>query len=289
MNIALIGTFDSASLTDGYGQVRLAAIRAAIASHLDRAPMLRRVLRQTRLGQGRPVWIDAQRFRIEDHVVLVRPSAPSRTRTSSWHGPHAGRPSRSIAAARCGGWTWSGLPGGRIGVVIAVHHVVADGLRGVEMIGGLLDQAADEVVGPELQYRPEPQPTAAELVVDNVRNRIAALRRFRPGVIGRGLRAVGDVGRERARHAPATVLGGRSARADAWPSSGDRWSCARRRTPADARSTTCCSPLSAMACGTCSLRGVSVPTGWSCERRRRSVRCRSPRRNDGRPAAGRHR
>ena len=73
MNIALIGTFDSASLTNGHGQVRLAAIRAAIASHLDRAPMLRRVLRQTRLGQGRPVWIDAQRFRIEDHVVLVRP------------------------------------------------------------------------------------------------------------------------------------------------------------------------------------------------------------------------
>ena len=99
-----------------------------------------------------------------------------------------------------------GLPGGRIGVVIAVHHVVADGLRGVEMIGGLLDQA--EVVGPELQYQPEPQPTAAELVVDSVRNRIAALRRFRPGVFGRGLRVVGDVGRERARHAPATVLGG---------------------------------------------------------------------------------
>ena len=73
MNIALIGTFDSASLTDGDGQVRLEAIRAAIASHLDRALMLRRVLRQTRLGQGRPVRIDAQRFRIQDHVVLVRP------------------------------------------------------------------------------------------------------------------------------------------------------------------------------------------------------------------------
>ena len=140
------------------------------------------------------------------------------------------------------------------------------------MIGGLLDQAADEVVGPEPQYRPEPQPTAAELVVDNVRNRTAALRRFRPGVIGRGLRAVGDVGRERARHAPATVLGGRSARADAWPSSGDRWrSCAA----AHARGCTINDLL--LAAVSHGLRDmlvarVSVPTGWSCERRRRSVR-----------------
>lgn len=209
MNIALIGTFDSASLIEDDGQVRLEAIRAAIASHLDRAPMLRRVLRQTRLGQGRPVWIDAQRFRIQDHVVLVRPERAfvDEDEFLAWS---ARRSTIPLDRARP---LWRmdvvpGLPGGRIGVVIAVHHVVADGLRGVEMIGGLLDQAADEVVGPEPHYQPEPQPTAAELVVDNVRNRIAALRRFRPGVIGRGLRAVGDVGRERARHAPATVLGG---------------------------------------------------------------------------------
>ena len=153
MNIALIGTFDSASLTDGYGQVRLAAIRAAIASHLDRAPMLRRVLRQTRLGQGRPVWIDAQRFRIEDHVVLVRPERAFADEDEflAWS---ARRSTIPLDRARP---LWRmdvvpGLPGGRIGVVIAVHHVVADGLRGVEMIGGLLDQAADEIVVPKPQY-----------------------------------------------------------------------------------------------------------------------------------------
>lgn len=39
----------------------------------------------------------------------------------------------------------SGLPDGRVGLLVAVHHVVADGLRGVAMMTGLFDPTPEPV------------------------------------------------------------------------------------------------------------------------------------------------
>jgi diacylglycerol O-acyltransferase / wax synthase len=66
-----------------------------------------------------------------------------------------------------------GLPHGTVGMLLVVHHVMADGLRGIAMITGLLDRARDEPAEPDPWY-PAAAPTGAELAADNVRRRAHA-------------------------------------------------------------------------------------------------------------------
>lgn len=209
MNIALVGTIDAATLVDDDGDVRIERIRSAVAAHLDRAPMLRRVLRRTRPGQGRAVWIDAVEFSIDQHVVLADPGRrfADERQFLDWSAQETVRPldrSRPL-------WRISivpGLPDRRLGFVVVVHHVVADGLRGVEMIAGLLD--ADPSGSPMSSdpWQPARPPTATELVVDNLRARATAVRSLRPGRLRRRLGRLRELPAEITSRAPATVLTG---------------------------------------------------------------------------------
>ena len=110
-----------------------------------------------------------------------------------------------------------GLPGGRAAVLVVLHHVVADGLRGVAMIAALLDPAPDAMLpgvasdaedGATCWWRPEPPPAAMELVTDNVRDLADRIRRIRPATMPQRLRTLQAVSREQARHAPPTLLTG---------------------------------------------------------------------------------
>jgi diacylglycerol O-acyltransferase len=209
MNIALIAIFDGDALTGPGGLVRIAAIRSFIAARLDRAPMLRRVLLPTRPGQGRMAWIDAQHLGIGDHVVLA---APGRAFTGEddfvdWCAHRSVIPLDHTRPL----WRMDvipGLPGGRVGVLVVLHHVVADGLRGVATIAALLDPAPDGERGNVPEWRPEQPPTARELVTDNLRNQMRTIRRIRPARLAQQLRTLQAVSRELTRHAPPTSLTG---------------------------------------------------------------------------------
>lgn len=209
MNIALVGTLDAATLVDEGGGVSLALIRNFIAAHLAQAPMLRRVVRRTRPGQGRPVWIDAAEFSIDQHVVLAQPghAFADEQEFLDWCARETVRPldrSRPL-------WRISivpGLPDRRLGFLVVVHHVVADGLRGVAMIAGLLDvDPAGSAMAPA-PWRPTPPPSGADLVSDNLRARAATVRSFRPASLRRRLVALRGLRAELPSRAPATVLGG---------------------------------------------------------------------------------
>ena len=209
MNIALIAVFDGGPLTSPGGDVRLAAIRSFIAAGLDRAPMLRRTLLPTRPGQGRMAWIDAQRFDIGDHVVLAAPERPftSDDEFLDWCARRSVIPLDHTRPL----WRMDVIPGlaaGRVGVLMVMHHVLADGLRGVATIGALLDTAPGDGRNNPPGWRPEPPPTAVELVTDNLRTRVRAIRRARPGQLPQRLRALRAVSREQARYAPPTLLTG---------------------------------------------------------------------------------
>jgi diacylglycerol O-acyltransferase / wax synthase len=189
--------------------VRLAAIRSFIAARLDRAPTLRRVLLPTRPGQGRMAWIDAQHLDIGDHVVLAAPKRPftSDEEFLDWCARRSVIPLNRTRPL----WRMDvipGLPGGRVGMLMVLHHVVADGLRGVATIAALLVPAATGEHGNAPGWRPEPPPAAIELMTDNLRARVRAIGRTRPGQLPERLRALRAVSREHARHAPSTQLTG---------------------------------------------------------------------------------
>ena len=209
MNIALMGTIDAEPLVDANGEVALELVRSFIAAHLADAPMLRRVLRYTRPGQGRAVWIDAGDFRIEQHVVLAPPEHPFSEEQDflDWCAQETLRPlDRSRPLWRLA--VVPGLPNRRVGFLVVVHHVVADGLRGVAMIASLLDADPTESTSSSASWRPAPPPTAAELVVDNLRAWAASLRSLRPARLQRRLAALRGLRSEIPSRAPATVLSG---------------------------------------------------------------------------------
>jgi len=148
MNIALIGVVEGSPLMGPDGAIALDRVRSFVEARLPRAPMLRRILRPTRLGQGTPAWIDAPRFDVSEHVVLAQADGPLTTEDDflGWCALRSLIPFDRTRPL----WRLDlipGLPGGRVGLVLVLHHVVADGLRGVALVASLLDPTPDDVAG----------------------------------------------------------------------------------------------------------------------------------------------
>jgi diacylglycerol O-acyltransferase len=213
MNIALVGVLDRATPA-GPGCVDastvVASLRAAVEANLHRAPMLRRVLHETKLIEGTPVWVDDPALDLTRHVVLARPDDVALLDEESFFAWCAGRSAMPLERSRP---LWRmdvvpGLPGGRVGVLLVLHHVVADGVRGVALISSLLDRVPGQAGGTVPEWQPEPPPTRADLVRDNLGRRVAAVRRVRPSSLRRSVHALRALAREQGGAAPVTFLGG---------------------------------------------------------------------------------
>jgi diacylglycerol O-acyltransferase / wax synthase len=208
MNIALIGAVEGSPLIGLDGSIALDRIRSFVEARLPRAPMLLRTLRPTLLGQGTPAWIDAPHFDVSEHVALAPADRPLTTEEDflSWCAR------RSLIPLNRTRPLWRldlipGLPGGRVGLVLVLHHVVADGLRGVALVSSLLDLTPDDAVD-DVAWWPRPAPTGLELTSDNLRRRWDAIRRFRPSRLRRSARTLRALSHASGGSAPATSLTG---------------------------------------------------------------------------------
>lgn len=108
------------------------------------------------LGIAHPTWVDVPRFRPREHarsLTLLAPGTIDQLRAVV--GSIAAVPldrSRPLWEL----WTIAGVEGGRIGVVLKVHHAMLDGVAGVELLGRLF------TAEPETGGAPPPSPHAAE-------------------------------------------------------------------------------------------------------------------------------
>jgi diacylglycerol O-acyltransferase / wax synthase len=208
MNIALIGVVEAEPLLDPDGTVALDRIRSFVEARLPAAPMLLRTLHPTHLGQGTPAWIDAPAFDIADHVILAPADRPL-TDEDDFHSWCAGRSLIPLDRTRP---LWRldiipKLPDRRIGVLLVLHHVVADGLRGVTLVTSLLESTPQGRVNGET-WRPRPAPTSLDLVRDNLHRRWDVVRGFRPSQLVRSARTLRALYHAPGRRAPSTSLTG---------------------------------------------------------------------------------
>ncbi len=145
-----------------------------VAQRLATVGRMRQRLNRAPLGAGRPYWSDDPRFRLSNHVArleardeqgLLGAAAEVVCQRLPMHRP--------LWAMR-----WCGLTDGRLGIVLVVHHVLADGMGGLAMLASLVDgiEGAPVVA--------TPAPTSSELRHDAARSRREAF-----GHVGRGLRA----------------------------------------------------------------------------------------------------
>jgi hypothetical protein len=74
-------------------------------------------------------------------------------------------------------WFRPGLPDNRLGLLIKIHHVLADGIAGVTILRALLQTTPDRRAEPPHPWTPAPSPATRDLFADNVGRRLAELGR----------------------------------------------------------------------------------------------------------------
>jgi diacylglycerol O-acyltransferase len=136
-----------------------------IADRIAELPAFRRRIVETPLNLSHPAWVEVPRFRPRNHVRQVTLEAPgSSEQLAEVVGRVAGRPldrRRPLWEL----WVVHGLAGGRIGVVLKVHHAVVDGIAALGVLGRVFSTAPGaEPLEPSPKRPPrEPEPTPLDL------------------------------------------------------------------------------------------------------------------------------
>lgn len=131
-----IGVLLVLDAAEGLDRARLTAL---LDERVRAVPPLRRRLMRVAPGCGGPIWIDDPAFDIRRHVREVR--VPEGTDLGHLRDLALDEVATPVP------WTappWSallvtGLGGGRAGLVVVIHHVLADGLGGLALLGALAD------------------------------------------------------------------------------------------------------------------------------------------------------
>jgi WS/DGAT/MGAT family acyltransferase len=182
MNVAALAILEGRVLPDASGQLAVEAIRARIEQRLHLAPRLRQRLYRPGFGLGAPVWVDDGNFDISRHV---------RTRPVPAGGDEEALLATCVeindrpfdrAHPLWEIWLLTGALDGHVPMLIRFHHVLADGIAALLLLGTLFDSApfdsapeTSESEGPPWTARPIP--TRSELLGDAVCRSVTGIRR----------------------------------------------------------------------------------------------------------------
>jgi diacylglycerol O-acyltransferase / wax synthase len=194
MNVAALAILEGRVLLDAPGQLALEAIKARIGQRLTLAPRLRQRLYRPGFGLGAPVWVDDARFDISRHV-RTRP-VPADGGEEALLATCVELNDRPFDQAHplWEIWLLTGAPAGRVPMLIRFHHVLADGIAALALLGTLFDSSpfdsapdAPEQEGPPWTARPIP--ARSELLGDALRRSVAGIRQgmHKTGHPGRAL------------------------------------------------------------------------------------------------------
>jgi WS/DGAT/MGAT family acyltransferase len=193
-------------LLDARPEFDLPAAERLLAERMRAVPRLRQRLVRTPPGAGGPLWLDDPGFDVRRHVGWVRCPAPGDEQalldlvaTVIDQALPRDRPQWSATFV-------TGVSGGRVALLVVLHHVLVDGIGGLAVLDRLVDPGD---AGRSSSGRPFPQgrPSYARLVADATRAKARAVRLLPSTLKGlRGSSAVGG-GLHPPRAAPCSLLG----------------------------------------------------------------------------------
>lgn len=172
-----LAVVQGAALLDGSGRLRSGAIKDRLDRRMGRVPQLRRRVFVPGPLRGPPLWVDDQRFAIDHHVHETTVASPGGDAqlleaVTRSYGPLLDR-SRPLWEL----WFLTGLSDGRVGVLLKLHHAVADGPATVALMGALFDLAPDAADPVGAPWTPEPLPRGWSLMADNLTSKIRTVGR----------------------------------------------------------------------------------------------------------------
>lgn len=180
-HFAALAVVEGRALLDDSGNLRLDEISDRLNRRLARIPELRRRLYFPGILRGGPLWVDDDRFDIRHHVRQATVEAPGDEAQLLEAAARVDESQLDRMRPLWELWFLTGLRDDCIGVLLKLHHCVADGTAAVAVMGSLFDlepDAGDPVSAP---WTPEPIPGAWSLLADNLSGKVTTMRR---GVAG---------------------------------------------------------------------------------------------------------
>jgi diacylglycerol O-acyltransferase / wax synthase len=185
MHVGAVSVLEGAPFFGPDGRFRIDEARDLVLSRLPLMPRFRRRLMTVPYEQGRPIWVDDDRFDITYHVRHTALPFPG-----TWEQLVAlttrvqeglldrERPLWEI-------WLVEGVEGGNVALLQKTHHALIDGVSGVDVATLLLDMDPDVRASVVPEWTPEPAPSASQLLLDTLRERMTE-----PAEIARSLRSL---------------------------------------------------------------------------------------------------
>jgi diacylglycerol O-acyltransferase len=149
MHIGAVTIFEARPLLRPEGGLDIERIRKFVGSQLHRVPRFRQKLAFVPLS-GQPVWVDDPSFNLTYHVrhtALPFPGDVQKLKDLT------GRiMSQQLERTKPLWELWfvEGLEDGRFAIISKIHHALADGISGLDLIAA--------IVGPNPEYREKPAP-----------------------------------------------------------------------------------------------------------------------------------
>jgi diacylglycerol O-acyltransferase len=197
-DIGAMAILDGSNLLDPSGRFLIEVVREQIGLRLHLLPRFRQLLYMPRKGLGWPLWVDAPSFELADHVRVLPLEAPGDQAQLLRACEELRRRGLDRSRPLWEMWFLPGLPGGRVGLFVKLHHAIADGVAGVAAVGAFLDFAPDAPPPSAPPWISAPSPSERELFRDNIRRRVEAAT----GVVSKLTHPI-DAGRELRRAWPA--------------------------------------------------------------------------------------
>jgi diacylglycerol O-acyltransferase / wax synthase len=176
-DIGALAILDGRPLLDADGRFRIEVAREQIGARLHLVPRFRQVLYRPGFGLGWPLWIDAPHVDLAEHVRVFPLAAPAdeaqlllACEALRHRQLDRSRPLWEL-------WFLPGLPDGRVGLFMKLHHAIADGVAGVAAFGAFVDLVPDPPRTSSPPWTPAASPSTRELFEDNLRRRLHEVRR----------------------------------------------------------------------------------------------------------------
>ena len=178
---------DGRPFTDAAGRLRLEELRDHLGRRLAAIPDLRQRIHAPGLLRGGPLWVDDLEFAIERHIHDATVDAPGDDAQllDAVARIYAGLLDRSRPLWEL--WFLTGLSDDRVGILVKIHHAVADGSAAVAIVSSLFDVESGPPDRPIQRWSPAPVPSGWALLVDNLGAKsrslgrlLAAMRHPRP-------------------------------------------------------------------------------------------------------------
>jgi diacylglycerol O-acyltransferase / wax synthase len=174
-DIGALIILDGGRLIDADGRFLIEKVREHVERRLHRVPRFRQLLHRPGIGLGWPLWIDAPSVDLAEQVRVLPLEAPvdEARLLLACEELRQRRLDRSRPLWEM--WFLPGLPQGRVGLFIKVHHAIADGMAGIAALSAFVDTIPDPPWTSEPPWTPAAMPSTRALLADNARRRLQQL------------------------------------------------------------------------------------------------------------------